>query len=203
MVSLSVALFAFSFVGAFGISLRHVLRQPIVASRVPIPTRTAKQTQGSVAGVKPLKSRSRRQEKKPAVDVPDDKLLATPMPLSQWESIQGVLVANPNVPAISPTTPEAALVRVASDVKEPTLTARIAAAYPAEARQSGVEGEVIIDAVVDATGKPTTLKVVSGPTLLRAAALESVRKWQYRPGYLGDHPAPMEMRIAVQFRLVS
>jgi hypothetical protein len=45
--------------------------------------------------------------------------------------------------------------------------------------------------------------VVSGPTLLRAAALESVRKWQYRPGYLGDHPAPMEMRIAVQFRLVS
>ena len=203
MVSLSVALFAFSFVGAFGISFRHVLRQPIVASRVPIPTRTAKQTQGSVAGVKPLKSRSRRQEKKPAVDVPDDKLLATPMPLSQWESIQGVLVANPNVPAISPTTPEAALVRVASDVKEPTLTARIAAAYPAEARQSGVEGEVIIDAVVDATGKPTTLRVVSGPTLLRAAALESVRKWQYRPGYLGDHPAPMEMRIAVQFRLVS
>jgi TonB family protein len=204
LVSLSIALFAFSLVGVSGISLRDVLRQPTVASRVPIPTQTAKQTQNSVTGVKPLKSRSRRQEEKPAVAVPDDKLLAAPMSLSQWESIQGMLVADSNTPTILPTIPEeTAVVRVGSDVKEPALTARIAAAYPAEARQSGVEGEVIIDAVVDATGKPTTLRVVSGPALLWPAALESVRKWQYRPGDLGDHPAPMEMRIAVQFRLVS
>jgi periplasmic protein TonB len=111
---------------------------------------------------------------------------------------------NPNVPATSPKSPAGtAPMRRGSEVKEPPLIARIAAAYPAEARQSGVEGEVIIDAVVDTSGKPTILKVVSGPEVLQPAALESVRKWQYRPGYLGDHPAPMEMRIAVQFRLVS
>jgi protein TonB len=126
------------------------------------------------------------------------------MPLFQWESMQGSLVENPNVPAVSQTTPEeTAPVRTGSDVKEPPLIARIAAAYPAEARQSGVEGEVIIDAVVDATGKPITLKVVSGPTLLRPAALDSVRNWEYRPGYLGDHPEPMELKIAVEFRLVN
>jgi len=204
MVSVSVALFAFSVVGAFGISLHHVLTQPAVVSRGPTPSRTAKPTQNSVAGVKPLKSRSSRQEKKPAVDVPDDRLLATPIPVSRWESIQGILMENANVPAMSPTTPEeAAPVRIGNDVKEPPLTARIAAVYPAEARQSGVEGEVIINAVVDAAGKPTNLKIVSGPALLRPAALDSVRKWQYRPSYLADHPEPMEMKIAVKFRLAN
>jgi len=199
MVSVSVALFAFSVVGAFGISWHHALTQPTVASRVPIPSRTAKPTQNSVAGV-----RSRRHEKKPAVDVLDDRLLATPIPVSRWESIQGVLMENASVPATSPTTPEeAAPVRIGNDVKEPLLAARIAAVYPAEARQSGVEGEVIINAVVDATGKPTNLKIVSGPALLRPAALDSVRKWQYGPSYLGDHPAPTEMLIAVKFRLVN
>jgi TonB family protein len=204
MVSVSVALFAFSVVGAFGISLHHVLTQPTVASRVPIPSRTAKPTQNSVAGVRPLQSRSRRHEKGPTVAVLDDRLLATPMPVSRWESIQGILMENPNVPAMSPTSPEeTAPVRIGSDVKEPPLTARIAAAYPAEARQSGVEGEVIINSVVDATGKPTNLKIVSGPALLRPAALDSVRKWRYRRSYLGDHPAPTEMLIAVKFRLVN
>ena len=202
LVSLSVALFTFALIGALGLSLRHVLRQPTAATRVPIPAQTAKQTQNSVAGIK-SKSRSIKQEK-PAVPVPDDKLLTTPMPLSPWDSIQGMLVANSSIPTISPIIPEETpAVRVGSDVKEPALIARIAAAYPAEARQSGVEGEVIIDAIVDATGKPTTLKVVSGPELLRPAALESVRKWQYRPGYLADYSGPMEMRIAVQFRLTS
>jgi len=203
MISVSVALFAFTVVGAFGISWHRVLTQPAAASRVAVPSRTAKQTQNSVPGVRPLQPRSRRHGKNPAVDVLDDKLLATRMPMFQWESMQGSLVENPNVPAVSQTTPEeTAPVRTGSDVKEPPLIARIAAAYPAEARQSGVEGEVIIDAVVDATGKPTTLKVVSGPMLLRPAALDSVRKWQYRPSYLG-HPEPMEMRIAVEFRLVN
>jgi len=115
-----------------------------------------------------------------------------------------MVVANQSVPPMSPTTPEeSASVRVSGDVKELPLTARIAGAYPAEARQSGVEGEVIIDVVVDPTGKPTALKVVSGPAPLRPAALESVRKWQYRPGYLGDPSIPVEMRIAVEFHLVS
>ncbi len=232
MVSLSFALFAFSLIVAFGISLPHgalslgyamgkhkidgsivrevindldvILRQPTGGSRVPIPTQTAQQTQNSVAGVKPLRSGSWKPEKKPAVAVPDDKLFAVPMPLLQRESIQEMLVANSNIPEIPPMIPEeTAVVRVGSDVKEPALTARIAAAYPADARQSGVEGEVIIDAIVDATGKPTTLKVVSGPVLLRPAAIESVRKWQYRPGYRADDSGPIEMRIAVQFRLVS
>ena len=204
MVSVCVALFAFSVIGAFGISLRHLLTQPATASRVQIPSQTTKQSHNSVAGVRSFQSRARRREKKPAVDVLDDKLLATHIPVSQWESIQGMVVANQSVPPMSPTTPEeSASVRVSGDVKELPLTARIAGAYPAEARQSGVEGEVIIDVVVDPTGKPTALKVVSGPAPLRPAALESVRKWQYRPGYLGDPSIPVEMRIAVEFHLVS
>jgi len=44
-----------------------------------------------------------------------------------------------------------------SEVKEPPLIARMLQPI-CEARQSGVEGEVIHDAVVDTSGKPTILK---------------------------------------------
>ena len=203
MVSVGIALFAFFVLGGSAISLHHLWREPTVGSRA-IASPTVKQTQTSSSGVGPLHSRSARHEKKPAIDVLDGGILSTPMPVARWESLQGILMENPSVPATSPMSPAGtAPMRRGSGVKEPPLIARIAAAYPAEARQSGVEGEVIIDAVVDTSGKPTILKVVSGPEVLQPAALESVRKWQYRPGYLGDHPAPMEMRIAVQFRLVS
>jgi TonB family protein len=199
------ALFALFVVGAPGISfLQHVLTQPAVASLAPTPSRNAKQTQNSVAGVRPLQSRFRRPEKKPAraVDVLDDELLATPVPVSRWESMQGILAESPIVPAVPPPTPEeTASVRVGGDVEEPRLTSRIAPIYPPAARQSGVEGEVVIDAVIDETGRPTNLKVISGPALLQPAALDSVRKWQYRPSYVGYKPIPVEMMIAVEFRL--
>lgn len=203
MASVGIALFAFLVLGGSAISLRHLWREPTVGSRA-IASPTVKQTQTSSSGVGPLHSRSARRDKKPTIDVLDGGILSAPMPVARWESLQGILMGNPSVPATSPMSPAGtAPTRRGREVKEPPLIARIAADYPAEARQSGVEGEVIIDAVVDTSGKPTILKVVSGPEVLQPAALESVRKWQYLPSYLGDHPAPMEMRIAVQFRLVS
>ena len=199
----TIALLAFSVVGAFGISLSHVLTRPAAESRATANP-TIKQAQNSISGARPLHSRSGRHEKKPAVDVLDAGLLGTQLPVSTWESMQEILVENPSVLEMSSSSPEGiAPARVASAVKEPVLVARIGAAYPAEAMQSGIEGEVIIDTVIDATGKPTTLWVVSGPSMLRPAAVNAVRKWQYRPDYLGDQAAPIEIRIAVEFRLVN
>jgi TonB family protein len=207
MVSAGIALFTLFVIGAPGISfLHHALTQPAVASLASIPSQNAKQTQHPVADVRPLESRFGRPEKKPgrAADVLHDELLATRVPVPRWESLQGILAENANIPAVPPTTPEGtAPVRVGGGVKEPILTSSIAPIYPPEARQRGVAGEVVIDAVIDATGRPTNLNVVSGPALLRPAALDSVRKWQYLPGYVDDHPAAVEVIIAVEFRLVN
>jgi Gram-negative bacterial TonB protein C-terminal len=45
------------------------------------------------------------------------------------------------------------------------------------------------------------MKVVLGPVLLQGAALDSVRKWNYAPGYLDDKPVHVEMLITVEFRI--
>ncbi len=65
----------------------------------------------------------------------------------------------------------------------------------------GLEGDVIIDAVIDPAGNVKTAKTISGPTLLRSAALDAVRKWKYAPSRLDDQPISIQMLVTLQFRL--
>jgi protein TonB len=101
-------------------------------------------------------------------------------------AIQGVLAAS-SVPG--------------GRMKEPQLVSRSVPIYPAIAKQNGIEGQVTIDAVIDTTGKLTSMKVVSGALLLQQAALDSLRNWKYEPGYLDDKPVPVRTSITVKFRL--
>jgi len=86
-------------------------------------------------------------------------------------------------------------------VKEPQLISKSALNYPAMAKQSQIEGEVTVNAVIDITGKLTNIKVVSGSPLLQEAALDSLRTWKYEPALLNDKPVPVQTSITVKFRL--
>jgi TonB family protein len=86
-------------------------------------------------------------------------------------------------------------------VKEPQLVSKSAPNYPAMAKQSQIEGEVTVNAVIDITGKLTNIKVVSGSPLLQQAALDSLRTWKYEPALLNDKPVPVQTSITVKFRL--
>jgi TonB family protein len=92
-------------------------------------------------------------------------------------------------------------VHAGGQVKQPHLTSKNPLAYPAEAKRNGIEGDVSVKAVINANGKPTGLRMVSGPPPLQRATLNSVRDWQYEPGYLDGRPVPMEVIILVNFRL--
>jgi len=71
--------------------------------------------------------------------------------------------------------------------------------YPAIARQAGVEGNVLIDTVVDKAGNVTSMKVISGPLMLRQAALDALRQWKYQPGTLNGEPVAVEIAVSIQF----
>jgi TonB family protein len=75
------------------------------------------------------------------------------------------------------------------------------AQYPPVARQLRTEGEVVINLDLDASGKVTDAKVVSGAPMLRTAALDAVRRWKYEPATLGDKPVPSTQTVKVDFRL--
>jgi TonB family protein len=86
-------------------------------------------------------------------------------------------------------------------IKEPRLVSKSAPNYPAMAKQSQIEGELTVSAVIDITGKLSSMKVVSGSPLLQQAALDSLRTWKYEPALLNDKPVPVQTSITVKFRL--
>jgi protein TonB len=73
--------------------------------------------------------------------------------------------------------------------------------YPALAKTQHVGGDVRIDALIDASGRVTTMKVISGPSLLHQAAMDALRQWKYHAATLNGSPVPMHLTVTIQFRL--
>jgi len=107
----------------------------------------------------------------------------------------GLTPAPPPIPEAQPP------IRVGGRVKEPRLLSSVLPVYPPLARQSGVEGNVIIQADIDTAGNVVGMKVVSGPALLHQAAMDAVRRWKYEPSRLNDQPVPAQILVTVKFRL--
>jgi TonB family protein len=74
-------------------------------------------------------------------------------------------------------------------------------AYPPAARRMRLEGEVVIHALVDVAGKVTEAKVVSGPVLLRQAALDAFAQWKYAPAMLNGKPVATHTAVTIKFLL--
>src|SRR5258707_10098924 len=53
--------------------------------------------------------------------------------------------------------------------------------YPEEARKKGIEGKVTLLIVIDAKGKVSQVKALSGPEELVPAAVASVKMWRFEP----------------------
>ncbi len=73
--------------------------------------------------------------------------------------------------------------------------------YPLLAKQMKVQGAVVLQALIDKTGNIEDLHVVSGPTILAAAAREAVKQWHFKPYYQGGQAVETEARITVNFTI--
>ena len=74
-------------------------------------------------------------------------------------------------------------------------------AYPEIAKTARVEGTVVVSAEVDAKGKVTDAKAVSGPMQLRQAALDAVRQWKYEPALANGRPVATRVTVNIAFQL--
>lgn len=84
----------------------------------------------------------------------------------------------------------------------PVLLSRVEARYPDVARRMNLEGEVVLRAVVERTGRIGSIDVVSGgPGGMTAAAVDAVRRWVYEPGKVKGRPVAMVKTIRVRFAL--
>ena len=99
-----------------------------------------------------------------------------------------------------PAVPAAPL-PIGGDVKQARLISSTPPVYPMLAKNQHVEGNVRVDALVDATGRISSMHIVSGPTLLHQAAMDALRQWKYQPATLDGKAVPMHLTMTIQFRL--
>ena len=94
----------------------------------------------------------------------------------------------------------AAPVPIGGDVKPAKLLKSVQPIYPSMAKSQHVSGNVQIDALIDADGNVSAMKVLSGPALLRESALASLKQWKYQPAELDGKPTSMHLTVTLQFR---
>ena len=104
-------------------------------------------------------------------------------------------------PVAPPAVKSGAPVRVGGRVRPPKTIVQVRPQYPALARQTRVQGDVKIDAILDEQGNVIDMKVVSGHPLLYQAALDALGKWKYEPSYLNDRPIAVELVVTITFQL--
>jgi periplasmic protein TonB len=107
--------------------------------------------------------------------------------------------AGPNVTVVraGPIAP----VNVSTGVSEGMLLAPIRPIYPEIARVTHTQGTVVIEAMISKAGRIESLQAVSGPGMLRQAALDAVGAARYRPFLLSGQPVEVQTRVTVVFSL--
>lgn len=75
--------------------------------------------------------------------------------------------------------------------------------YPRLAKRRGIEGVVILEALISTYGKVKTLHVFksSGHSILDKAALNAVQYWKFSPGMINGRAKEMLIRVPVRFKL--
>jgi protein TonB len=74
-------------------------------------------------------------------------------------------------------------------------------AYPQEAFVKKVEGTVVIEIVIDASGQVARARVVQSIPLLDRAALDCVREWLFQPALKHGRPVATVAMAPVSFRI--
>lgn len=162
---------------------------PIVSSRNATPVEEPKKSAlGDVRLATPVikhgKATSAPGDSEPSIDVHATESTAVPL---------SALGASHN-------TQPAAPVPIGGDVKPAKLLKSVQPIYPQMAKTQHVSGNVQIDALIDADGNVSAMKVLSGPALLRDAALQSLKQWKYQPAELDGKPTSMHLTVMLQFR---
>lgn len=84
----------------------------------------------------------------------------------------------------------------------PVLLTYFKPQYTNQAKSASIEGVIIVEIIVDDTGKVRDAKIVRGLGYgLDEETLEAVRKAQFRPGRVGEKPVAVKFRYKYKFEL--
>jgi periplasmic protein TonB len=100
-------------------------------------------------------------------------------------------------PIVKPSKP----ITISAGVATGLLIQGNPAIYPPIAKSARVSGTVELEVTISKIGTIKDLHVVSGPVMLRQAAVDAVRTWRYKPYRLNNKPIESQSTIYVAFSL--
>ena len=86
------------------------------------------------------------------------------------------------------------------DVTMPELISRDRAVYPDAAKPERMEGQVIVEVVVDKEGKATRPRVITLPSIFDQSALQASTTYRYKPAMKNGQPVSVTMNIIIVFK---
>ena len=105
-----------------------------------------------------------------------------------------------NTPPQMPAPEDLGPIHVGGDVSAPVLISRPDPVYTEPARQAGLQGLVIIQAVIDKNGSVTQAKILKGlPHGLSDAALRAVKASRYEPAMKNGAAVDVYFNVVVRF----
>lgn len=110
---------------------------------------------------------------------------------------QGLRIEPPPPPPPASREP----IRLHAGMHAPRKIVNVPPRYPPHAQAARVEGTVVLDAVIDPTGRVTDVRVTHSVNLLDQAALEAVRQWRFTPTLLNGEPVSILLTVTVRFTL--
>ena len=87
---------------------------------------------------------------------------------------------------------------VPQEAAQSNLLHSVAPQYPQAAREKHIEGPVVLEVHIDAEGRVSDAKVLSGAEELRAAALAAILQWHYNPQAMS---LPTTTQVTMDFKL--
>ena len=107
--------------------------------------------------------------------------------------------AKPPAPAEPPVARKP--LQVGGTIRAPKRIVASPPVYPPFAISARVEGEVLLEALIDEQGRVSGVRLLRSVPLLDAAAVDAVRTWRYTPTLLNGVPVSVLMTVKVTFTL--
>ena len=118
------------------------------------------------------------------------------------ENIEVVSQGQPRRP-VAQVTASTERIRVGGNVQMAKLLKQVRPMYPETAKSQGIEGTVLLNAIVGKTGDLLSVNVVNklADPDLAAAAMDAVKQWKFQPTLLNGEPVEVVTTITISFHL--
>ncbi len=93
-------------------------------------------------------------------------------------------------------------IRITVGMTRPEIVHQVQPKYTELARRSGVQGTVIVEAIIDEQGRVTNVRVLRGlPMGLDRAAVDAIEQWRFKPATLANRPVKVFYTLTVNFTI--